>query len=61
MNEEFAIDYQALVREIERYLAAVDLYRAEDCEPTWRPELELATTEGTRARPERAGARPARA
>jgi hypothetical protein len=61
MNEEFAIDYEALIREIERYLAVVDLYRAEDCEPTWRPELVLATSEGTRAQQERAGARPARA
>jgi hypothetical protein len=61
MNEEFAIDYEALFPKIERYLAVVDLYRAEDCEPTWRPELLLATNEGTRARPERAGARPARA
>ena len=28
-----------LIYEITRYLAAVDLFRAERCEPTWRPEL----------------------
>jgi hypothetical protein len=28
-----------LIHEITRYLAAVDLFRAERCEPTWRPEL----------------------
>ena len=28
-----------LLQEIARYLAAVDVFRAESCEPTWRPEL----------------------
>jgi hypothetical protein len=32
-------DPQALMREILRYLAAVDVFRAEQCEPTWLPEL----------------------
>jgi hypothetical protein len=32
-------DTQKLIEEIGRYLAAVDLFRAESCEPTWRPEL----------------------
>ena len=32
-------DTQKLLEEIDRYLAAVDLFRAENCEPTWRPEL----------------------
>ena len=27
-----------LVEEIDRYLAAVDLFRALGCEPVWRPE-----------------------
>jgi hypothetical protein len=27
-----------LLEEIGRYLAAVDLFRAAGCEPTWRPE-----------------------
>lgn len=27
-----------LIDEIARYLAAVDLFRAAGCEPTWRPE-----------------------
>jgi hypothetical protein len=30
---------EALIREIARYLAAVDLFRAERCEPTWLPKL----------------------
>ncbi|MGH3137139.1 MAG: hypothetical protein ACRDPV_11675 [Gaiellaceae bacterium] len=37
MNQQIHIDNR-LFFEIKRYLAAVDLYRAEHCEPTWRPE-----------------------
>lgn len=29
---------EELMREIARYLAAVDVFRDERCEPTWRPE-----------------------
>jgi hypothetical protein len=32
------LDTRKLVEEIDRYLAAVELFRAEDCEPSWRPE-----------------------
>jgi hypothetical protein len=28
-----------LLEEIDRYLAAVDLFRASGCEPSWRPEV----------------------
>ena len=38
MNEGFAL--QPLIQEIERYLAAVETFRAEECEPTWQPEPE---------------------
>jgi hypothetical protein len=38
VNEQALIDSEALVEEIGRYLAAVDLFRALECEPTWRPE-----------------------
>lgn len=38
MNEQICIDDKALFLEITRYLAAVDLYRALHCEPTWLPE-----------------------
>jgi hypothetical protein len=31
-----AIDIQTLVDEILRYLAAVDAFREEGCEPRWR-------------------------
>jgi hypothetical protein len=33
-------DTAKLMEEIDRYLAAVDLFRAQGCEPTWRPERE---------------------
>jgi len=29
---------EALIHEIERYLAAVEAFRREDCEPRWRGE-----------------------
>ena len=38
MNEQLNFDTGELFLEIKRYLAAVDLYRAERCEPTWLPE-----------------------
>lgn len=38
MNGPLDIDTEALVDEIERYLAAVDTFRAAGCEPAWRPE-----------------------
>ena len=31
-------DTGKLIEEIGRYLVAVDLFRTEKCEPTWRPE-----------------------
>ena len=40
MNEQTLIDSETLIAEIIRYLAAVDVFRAAECEPTWRPELE---------------------
>jgi hypothetical protein len=42
MNEPVHIDHDELLVEITRYLATVDLYRAENCEPTWRAELTPA-------------------
>ena len=38
MQQRFS-NSEDLIDEITRYLAAVDLFRAERCEPTWRPEL----------------------
>jgi hypothetical protein len=43
MNEQLHIDADELFLEIARYLAAVDLYRAECCEPTWLPESARST------------------
>ena len=56
MNEQIYIDPNELILEITRYLAAVDLYRAEHCEPTWLPESTPHPTsgEGPRAHAERA-------
>ncbi len=34
-----------LMEEVDRYLAAVDLFRELACEPTWRPELPSALTQ----------------
>jgi len=31
---------RGLIDEIERYLSAVDVFRALGCEPAWRPESE---------------------
>jgi hypothetical protein len=32
------MDQKTLVDEIERYLAAVEVFRIQGCEPRWRPE-----------------------
>jgi hypothetical protein len=42
MNQGFSID--SLAQEIARYLAAVETFRAEGCEPNWRPEPGSSTT-----------------
>ncbi len=31
-------EVRQLLREVERYLAAVELFRAEGCQPAWRGE-----------------------
>jgi len=56
VNETTHIDSKALIREIGRYLAAVDLFRSEHCEPTWLPESSSCGTiqEYKQARVERA-------
>jgi hypothetical protein len=33
-------DLQLMLREARRYLRAVDAFRAEGCEPCWRPDRE---------------------
>jgi hypothetical protein len=37
MNADYE-SIEALAQEITRYLAAVDVFRSEECEPTWLPE-----------------------
>ncbi len=56
MNLQIHTQSEELFLEIARYLAAVDVYRALQCEPTWRPELTLsaASDEGPRPRAEHA-------
>jgi hypothetical protein len=39
MSERRHIDSKALIVEVMRYLAAVDAFRTENCEPMWLPEL----------------------
>jgi hypothetical protein len=34
-------DTVELLEEIGRYLAVIELFRAEGCEPDWRPELAV--------------------
>ena len=45
-------DTEKLMEEIDRYLAVVDLFRSENCELTWRPEIhaEVAVLEPHRSR-----------
>lgn len=38
MKRREDIEPRDLIVEVERYLAAVDLFRALQCQPTWRPE-----------------------
>lgn len=44
------MDVAALVREVQRYLAAVDTFRAEGHEPHWSPERTDAPAQRTRHR-----------
>jgi len=39
MSDKLPIDPEVLIDEIARYLAAVDTFRAANCEPVWRREL----------------------
>lgn len=39
MNDTLDTSTEELVEEIARYLGAIDAFRADGCEPTWRPEL----------------------
>ena len=38
---EIKIDLEALMKEIARYLAVVEIFRAEEREPSWLPEPVL--------------------
>jgi hypothetical protein len=42
-------DVQLLLGEARRYLAVVDTFRAEGCEPVWRPERAPAPATRRRA------------
>jgi hypothetical protein len=43
MHDRLLIDVDDLLREIGRYLAAVEVFRSVDCEPSWRLESEPPT------------------
>lgn len=55
MDDIVTIDVAKLFEEIGRYLAAVDTFRAADCEPTWLAEVApcQASEEGVQVRTER--------
>lgn len=44
MNDTLDTSTEELVAEIARYLAAVDVFRAEGHEPIWRPEIVVGPT-----------------
>lgn len=44
MNDTLDTNTEGLVDEIARYLAAVDVFRAEGREPFWRPEIVATPT-----------------
>jgi hypothetical protein len=58
MKSQIAIDYEALICEIRRYLAAVDAFRAAGYSPTWLPE-PAPTSAGAQVPRARGGARRA--
>lgn len=51
MAERFDID--ELMEEVDRYLAAVELFRALGCEPGWRAELDSERHPAAAGRAER--------
>ena len=46
MNDALDEDTDRLLDQIVRYLAAVDLFRAEGYEPSWRPEVVTSPATG---------------
>jgi hypothetical protein len=54
MNGKLHTDSKALMREISRYLAVVDAFRAELREPTWLAELAPDARAGAGRSPSRA-------
>ena len=46
MDDTHITDAEQLIDEVVRYLAAVDAFRAANCEPTWRPEYGHFTSAG---------------
>jgi hypothetical protein len=60
MNQRPNIDTGELMREVARYLVAVEVFRAELCEPTWLPERSPASGDlGSHATPAPATGQPA--
>lgn len=53
MNARLDIPTETLADEVARYLAAIDVFRALDCEPRWRPEIVPSDTPASLARGER--------
>ena len=51
MNDVLPTGPDALSDEASRYLAVIDLFRALNCEPTWRPESHLIAPAPIREHP----------
>lgn len=49
MGRLASIDAKVLIQEVERYLAVIEAFRAEECEPTWRRELVSRDVSAARA------------
>jgi len=56
-----AVNGETLIREATRYLAVVDVFRAQRCEPTWLPEPSSRGTVRGRRRAQTSGGRRSRA
>ena len=54
------LDVEALIVEATRYLAVVEVFRAEHCEPTWQPELLAGDSVRPRGPSRASGARRSR-
>jgi len=48
MKRQEDSEARSLIQEVKGYLAAIAAFRAQGCEPTWRPEADRLFTEPDR-------------